>query len=142
LRVADFKHWYNFGRFDEKNDWIIDKDRLYQKLMEFVEEKGLNVCPFFKAKWVRQAVDKLPSRIAPDDQEFRIYYEEEYYKGKRVEVPVNIRHIPDPPDKYQQPQSGMERRYNPDAIIPIDHNLDKKPKKPPRGRFWKRFSRN
>ena len=132
------KYWYNFGRFDEKNEWIIDKEKLYQRLIGYAEKKGLNGCSYFKAEWVRKAVDKLPSRIVPDNKEFRIFYEVEYYKGKRVEVPVNIRHIPDPPDKYDR-QPG---RYDVDAIIPIDHSLAKKPKKPPRDRFWKRFSKN
>jgi hypothetical protein len=82
-----------------------------------------------KKEWVRKAVDKLPSRIVPDDKEFRIYYEEEYFKGERIKVPVNIRHIPDPPDKYDfQP-----RKYDVDAIIPIDHSLAKKPKKTAKG---------
>lgn len=132
------KYWYNFGGFDEKNEWIIDKDIVYQRLIEYAEGEGLDVCSYFNAEWVRKAVDKLPSRIVPDDKEFRIYYEEEYFKGERIKVPVNIRHIPDPPDKYDfQP-----RKYDVDAIIPIDHSLAKKPKKPPGGRFWKRFSKN
>ena len=132
------KYWYNFGRFDEKNEWIIDKDRLYQRLIEYAEGEGVDVCSYFNAEWVRKAVDKLPSRIIPDDKEFRIYYEGEYFKGEQIKVPVNIRHIPDPPDKYDlQP-----RKYDVDAIIPIDHSLAKKPKKSSRGRFWKRFSKN
>ena len=131
------KYWYNFGHFDEKNEWVIDKERLYQRLIEFAEREGISVCSYFNADWVRKAVDKLPSRIVPDDKAFRVYYEEEFYKGKKVEVPVNIRHIPDPPDKYDFPK----KKYDSSKLITIDPNLGKKPKKP-RGRFWKRFSKN
>jgi len=43
---------------------------------------------------------------------------------------------------YERPHKEIERKYKPDAIIPIDHSLGKKPTKPPSGRFWKRFSKN
>lgn len=136
------RFWYNFGRFDEKNEWVIDKETLYQRLYGHAEITGLALCPFFEVKKLRKALDGLPARIVPDGKSFRVHYEEEFYKGERVGVPVNIRHIPDPPDKYERAQTEIERRYNPDAIIPVFHHRAKKPKKPPTGRFWKRFSRN
>jgi hypothetical protein len=136
------RFWYNFGRFNEKNEWVIDTETLYQRLYSHAEITGLAVCPFFDVKKLKKALGCLPDRIVPDDRSFRVHYEEEFYKGERLGVPVNIRHIPDPPDKYERPQTEIERRYNPDAIIPIDHNLGKKAKKPPDGRFWNRFSRN
>jgi hypothetical protein len=133
------RYWYNFGRFNELNEWVIDKETLYQRLYSHAEVTGLALCPFFDVKKLKKALEGLPARIVPDDKSFRVHYEEEFYKGERVKVPVNIRHIPDPPDKYERQQTGIERKYNPDAIIPIDHSLGKKPT---RGRFWKRFSKN
>ena len=136
------RFWYNFGRFNEHNEWLIDKETLYQRLYRHAEVTGLILCPFFDVKKIRKAIDSLPDRIVPDGKMFRLHYEEEFHKGERIEMPVNIRHIPDPPNKYERPQTGTERQYNPDAIIPIDHRPGKKVKKPTGDRFWNRFSKN
>jgi len=132
------RFWYNIGSFNERNEWVIDKKRLYQRLYSHAEQTGLVLCPFFHVEKLKKALDGLPARIVPDNKSFRIYYEEEFYKGEKAEVPVNIRHLPTPPDSYGRPPM----KYNVDAIIPIDHSQAKDPKKPPRGRFWKRFSKN
>ncbi len=133
------KFWYNFGRFNEHNDWVIDKEELYRRLSSFAEEKGLTICPYFRDREVRKAVDSLPSTIVPDNKSFRIYYEEEYYQGKKVKMPVNIRHIPIPPDKYKR----QDRKYDSDAIIPIKHETFRKLQTDPlKDRFWKLFSKN
>jgi len=132
------KYWYNFGHFDVKNEWIIDRERLYRRLSSFAEEKGLTLCPYFRIGEVKRAVERLPSSILPDDISFRLFYEEEYYKGKKVRVPVNIRHI-----SNTDPQTRIIREYNPDAIKPTDFDrYGKKQTEPVGGRFWKRFSRN
>jgi hypothetical protein len=140
--ASNERFWYNFGRFNAHNEWLIDKETLYERLYRHAEATGLVLCPFFDVKKLRKALDGLPDRIVPDDNMFRLHYEEEFYRGERIEMPVNIRHIPDPSDTYEQPQPGKERKYNPDAIIPIDHSLGMKPKKSPGGRFWNRFSKN
>lgn len=119
------RFWYNFGRFNEKNEWVIDKETLYQRLYRHAEVTGLALCPFFDVKKLRRALTELPDRIVPDDKLFRVHYEEEFYKGGRVEVPVNIRHIPNPPATYERQQTEKESTDN-----------------PPTGRFWNRFSRN
>lgn len=119
------RFWYNFGRFNEKNEWVIDKETLYQRLYRHAEVTGLALCPFFEMKKLRKVLAELPDRIVPDDKLFRVHYEEEFYKGERVEVPVNIRHMPNPPATYDRQQTEKERTDN-----------------PPTGRFWNRFSRN
>lgn len=119
------RFWYNFGRFNEKNEWVIDKETLFQHLYRHAEITGLALCPFFDVKNLNDALGRLPARIVPDDTLYRVHYEEEFYKGERVKVPLNIRHIPDQTNKQKQPPAEIERRDN-----------------PPTGRFWKRFSRN
>jgi len=135
---ANEKYWYNFGHFDEKNEWIIDREGLYRRLSNFAEEKGLTLCPYFRIGEVKRVVERLPASIVPDDISFRLFYEEEFYKGKKILVPVNIRHI-----SNTDPQTGILRRYNLDAIRPIDFDkYAQKPTVPVSGRFWKQFSRN
>lgn len=133
------KYWYNFGRFNEHNDWVIDKEELYRRLSSFAEEKGLTICPFFRTGEVRRAVDSLPSRIIPDNRSFRVYFEEEHFQGEKLKMPVNIRHIPNTPGTSNK----EEREYNSDAIIPIDQETLKKLEgEPLKERFWKLFSKN
>jgi hypothetical protein len=133
------KYWYNFGGFNEHNEWVVDKEELYRRLSSFAEEKGLTICPYFRDREVRKAVDALPSSIVPDNKSFRVYYEEDHFHGRKVKVPVNIRHIPDPPDKYKK----QETHYNADAIIPIDKDTFRKlHTEPLKGSFWNLFSKN
>ena len=120
------RFWYNFGRFNERNEWVIDKEKLYQRLYRHAEGKGLTLCPFFDVEMIKRSLDALPACIVPDDKSYRVHYEEEFYKGDGVKVPLNIRHIHDPPE----------------AIIHTDHRIGEKAKKPPEGRFWKWFSKN
>lgn len=132
------KYWYNFGQFDEKNEWIIDRERLFRRLSSFAEEKGLTLCPYFRTGEVKRAVERLPSSILADDISFRLFYEEDYYKGRKVRVPVNIRHI-----SNTDPESRNMREYKLDAIKPTDpERYGKKRPEPVSGIFWKRFSRN
>ena len=132
------KYWYNFGHFDEKNEWIIDREGLYLRLSTFAEERGLTLCPYFRIGEVKRAVERLPSSIVPDDISFRLFYEEDYYKGKKVRVPVNIRHI-----SSTDPQAGIIKEYNLDAINPKDFDRSgKKRTGSLSGRFWNQFSRN
>jgi len=132
------KYWYNFGHFDEINEWIIDRERLYSRLSSFAEEKGLTLCPYFRIGEVKRAVERLPSSILPDDISFRLFYEEEYYKGKKVRVPVNIRHI-----STTDPHTHIIPEYNLDTIKPIDFDTFRKKRTETVSEiFWKSFSRN
>ncbi|MEI6865570.1 hypothetical protein [Flavicella sp.] len=88
------KYWYNYGYFEGKK-WIIDKDRLHEKLLKYVESKGINLCPVFELKNLHHAVANLPNFIVPDDISYRIHFEEKYIKGQKILIPNNIRHVND-----------------------------------------------
>jgi hypothetical protein len=36
------KYWYNFGEFDYKGDWIVNKPLIVERLMKEAEEKALD----------------------------------------------------------------------------------------------------
>jgi len=57
------KYWYNFGRFNSKNEWVIDKSEILERLIDFSGIKGLHICPHFKEEEVKKAVEGLPGRI-------------------------------------------------------------------------------
>ena len=41
------RYWYNFGKFNSKNEWVIDKSGIFNRLIYFAEINGLNVCSIF-----------------------------------------------------------------------------------------------
>jgi len=73
---------------------VIDKAGIYKKLIHFAESNALNLCPYFSAEKVKEAVEQLRSKIVPDDLSFRVHYTDMYEGGAHLKFPENIRHIP------------------------------------------------
>jgi hypothetical protein len=95
------KYWYNFGSFDENDQWIINKNYLLERLAAEIEEKGIDTCPYFDFEKVKKAVQYLPESVEIDNLNFKIYYITEYENGEKIQKAVNIRHIKvdtSPPD--------------------------------------------
>jgi hypothetical protein len=113
------RYWYNFGRFNSKNEWVIDKTLLLSNLLQFVKENGLYLCPHFSEKKVKDSVDKLQSKIIPDDISYRIHYTEIFDKGKMINFPENIRHI-----STQYQDRGTRLEYDLDKIRIIRRRED------------------
>jgi hypothetical protein len=89
-------YWYNYGFFDDSGMWIIDKDRIYSRIMKEVEGKALDVCPYFSIAAIEQIVFRdLPDFIIPDNYSYRLHYETVYEGGREIIKAVNIRHISD-----------------------------------------------
>jgi len=80
------RFWYNFGEFTDKTTWKINKNLIFEKLQKTIEEKSLNLCPFFEMKRIKDVVLSLPDTLPVDDVHYIRYY---YGIGN----PVNIRHI-------------------------------------------------
>lgn len=90
------RYWYNFGSFDIKGRWIIDKDRLYGRIMQEVEKKHLDICPYFDAARIHHLIyNELPVVIIPDNYNYRLHYQKVNDNGREIYRAVNIRHIQD-----------------------------------------------
>ncbi len=113
------RYWYNFGKFNGKNEWVIDKSGIFDRLIQFAEINGLHVCPHFNEKEVRQAIDRLPSKIIPDDVNYRVHFTDFYDKGKKLKFPENIRHIS---QKYPGSGEQVKRKYDVHKIRMISHH--------------------
>lgn len=79
--------WYNFGEFDKKMNWVINKNLIFQKLMEYAEQGHLKLCPHFDTERVKMIVFELPDKIVLDGVNFKPFKED----GRLV----NIRHCPE-----------------------------------------------
>ena len=103
------RYWYNFGSFNSENEWVIDKDAILEKLIQFAEETGLTNCPYFDKEKVEESVANLPSKIIPDNVNYRIHYTILYSKGEELDFPENIRHIS---QKYQDHGEPSRLKYD------------------------------
>jgi len=89
-------YWYNYGFFDNSGMWIIDKDRIYARITKEIQNKALDVCPYFNIAAVEKLVFRdLPDYIIPDNYSYRLHYEKVYENGLEIIKAVNIRHIND-----------------------------------------------
>lgn len=88
------RYWYNYGVFNQQGIWEIDKSRIMVRIMNEVEEKALDVCPFFDIEAVMHRINKdLPAFIIPDNYNYRLHYEKQFVNGAEIYQAVNIRHI-------------------------------------------------
>ncbi len=121
---ANNKYWYNYGNFNNDLEWIIDKEKLLEKLISCAEKRGLYVCPYFRQSKVKSAIEDLPSMIIPDNINYRIHYAEVYSGGEKVKVSENIRHI----SKIGHVSHGQRSfTYDSSKIEIIKHHQLKKP---------------
>lgn len=85
-------YWYNYGNF-KGNKWIIDKEVIKKKLIDYSYAKGLHICPFYKEEILISQIRNLPDFIVPDNITFKIHYIEQYVDGVKIQYPNNVRHI-------------------------------------------------
>lgn len=66
----------------------------------------------------QRAIDRLPSRIIPDDVTYRVHYTDFYGKGEKLKFPENIRHIS---QKYEGLEGHQKLKFDISKIGIIHH---------------------
>ncbi len=98
IKNASYKrndlYWYNFGNFDSRGVWVINKPLIVDTLLKHASNTGLDLCPFFKIDRIFEAVENLPFEITVDNVSWEYYYELGYVGSSIERIPTNIRHIP------------------------------------------------
>ncbi len=98
LQNASYKrndlYWYNFGNFDSRGIWVINKPLILETLLKHAENNGMDLCPFFNIDRIFEAVENLPFEIKIDNVSWEYYYEPGYVGSSIERIPTNIRHIP------------------------------------------------
>lgn len=71
--------WYQFGKFDGENLWVIDKSRIHKALMQEAEQERVTICDVFSEKKINEIIENLPDEInLSESDEWEIeYYEVE-----------------------------------------------------------------
>jgi len=57
------KFWFDFGEFDKEDNWIINKELLFQNIFKEVDLKKIYVCPYYNQDHIKKIVDSLPNII-------------------------------------------------------------------------------
>ena len=57
------KYWFNFGKFNNKGQWVIDKKSLAEALQKSIEYCNVRICPYFDEDYVKKIISKLPDSI-------------------------------------------------------------------------------
>src|SRR5690606_6756529 len=68
------RYWYNYGHFNTLGRWIIDKELIKTRLVQYGREKALYLCPFYDELNIARAVDQLPDFIVPDNVTFKVQF--------------------------------------------------------------------
>lgn len=89
---SSHRYWYQYGYFKGYN-WIIDKPKLEQTLLNYASEKAIDLCPFFDETKLKLIVKNLPEKIIPDNITFEIVYKEAYKQGVLTQIPHSIKHL-------------------------------------------------
>lgn len=88
------RYWYKFGSFESEKIWKINKALIKEHLKKEVENKQLELCPFFLMEKVLNAVDELPETINLEEgASWEIEYEEDFVGASIQRKPVSIQHI-------------------------------------------------
>lgn len=87
-------YWYNYGKFDSRGIWVINKPLIVETLLKHASNSGLDLCPYFKIDRIFEAVENLPFEITVDNVSWEYFYEPGYVGSSIERIPTNIRHIP------------------------------------------------
>lgn len=81
-------HWYGIGHF-EGDIWKVDKQVIYQILLNEAEIKYLKACPLFSEKRIWEFIDQLPDEIIIDEN-WEVLTRKELTKNGFKEIPYSI----------------------------------------------------
>lgn len=95
LPVCFFKshrYWYQFGEWKGKK-WIINKQDIFNTLLNYANSKGISLCPFFDETKLQFIVGNLPDFLIADGVTFETVFADKYFNGEILQVPVGIKHL-------------------------------------------------
>lgn len=103
-------YWYEFGNFNTDNsEWVIDKFQLNEVLQKEIISKVVYGCPYFSQNKLNTIIENIPNsiKIAVDNKNWDIEYEEDFYGEKIDKKPVGIKH------------KGLNDNQSSDSLIKI-----------------------
>lgn len=97
-------YWYQFGEFDEFQNWLVDKERLLGALLEEAWDAKLWLCPSFDPNRISAIVQRLPEVLKTSDRgNWRVFVNDVVENGKVVSKPVGVLHKKVMDKFYEEP---------------------------------------
>ncbi|QTL99878.1 zinc-ribbon domain-containing protein [Iocasia frigidifontis] len=59
--------WLSYGQFNDSNEWVFNKDKIYHELMKNIKE--YEICPALNVENVKEKFKKFPQKINPTKNE-------------------------------------------------------------------------
>jgi len=99
------EYWFKFGEFKDSDTWVINKQKIESIVWSEINEKHLQLCPFFSMVKVRDKIANLPDEIdLYSNPSWEIESIRDFENGEIVEKPIGI--IPLEDDLTEEEQEG------------------------------------
>jgi len=89
----DDNYWYKFGLFKDENTWIIDKNKIKERIDKEILEKGISCCPHFVKSKSDKIINELPNEIDLTSEYWEVIYKEDFFGTTIQRKPVSIEHV-------------------------------------------------
>lgn len=97
-------YWYQFGDFDDYQNWLVDKEKLLFALLEEAWDHKLWLCPSFDPNRISAIVQRLPDVLKTTDRgNWRVLEDDIVENGKVVSKPIGVMHKKIVDDVYTEP---------------------------------------
>lgn len=88
-----WNYWYKYGKFINDNNWVIDKQKIKEILLNESRSKRVDICPCFDESKILNSIDSLPDSIdLTKDKGWQINYTTNFSGSSVVKVPIGIIH--------------------------------------------------
>lgn len=107
-----WRKWYQYGEWNG-NNWIINKEGIYQVLKEESELKHLRACPYFSENKIRDIIDSLPNNIdISKDKNWKIIYKKGFEDGVYKDIRHSIEF-----QEYKEPVEKKEKEERKPIVL-------------------------
>jgi len=79
------KYWFDYGKFDDNGNWIIDKKSLENAISKEVDEKNVFICPYYSENNIKNIINDLPNIIDLNNNEEWVINEKDVDNGYTLE---------------------------------------------------------
>ena len=97
-------YWYKFGLFKDEQTWLIDKNKIKERIDKEVLEKGISCCPYLNTIKLEKSINDLPSEIDLTSEFWEIIYKEDFFGTTIQKKPASIEHVS---KEYKESRQGL-----------------------------------
>lgn len=113
------KYWFQFGTFEQKGIWRVDKNQIRAILKQQAEDRFLHLCPSFDFSRTEGIIERLPDRIdTRDNPNWSVMYTKEVDGSKVYERACGVIHKLSKSPETEKTRSKSDEKSAPKRNIP------------------------